>query len=365
MVGCRSIPAMHGGLERAVEELSAELQANGHQVTVHIDRAHRHTESYRGIQIDGVRAVRTKHLHTLTQVASTVSRPRKFQADVVHIHGVGSAVITPALLAQGKPVVLTVQGLDWERDKWSAIARAAFRPAALSALRFPSAVIAVSRTLQEKLRERYDIDAHYIPNGVRPATHVPAGRTLNEFQIEAGQYILFAARLVPEKGLDYLFKAYELLEVPRPKLVVAGSGSSSYADDYEASLRGCAPDGTIFTGFQSGVALAELFSNAACFVLPSVLEGLPLGLLEAMSYGLPVVHSDIPECMEITEGGAGFSFPVGDEKALASALTGLLENPSEAASVGAAGRERVETRYGWSMIAGETMGVYRQVNGSL
>jgi glycosyltransferase involved in cell wall biosynthesis len=262
--------------------------------------------------------------------------------------------------AAGRATVMTIQGLDWQRDKWGSFARRAFSFGARSTAGVPGAVITVSKHLQRHYQDAFGREAHYVPNGVRTPEFVPPGDTLAEFGLEAGKYILFVARLVPEKGLHYLLRAYENLGSELP-LVVVGSGSGSYMGGYEEELRAQARGNVVFTGFQSGTRLGELFSNARCYVLPSTLEGLPISLLEAMSYGLPVIHSAIPECLEVTEDGSGLSFVPRDPISLASVLREVVRDDKLAQELSTAGRLRVASHYNWESIAESTEQIYSAV----
>ena len=359
MVGARCIPAQHGGLETAVEELSAELATQGHDVTAYVDGSTVTANTHRGFRVHGVPALRTKHTHTISQVLASVPTSMRARPDVTHFHGVGPGVLAGVPRLAQQPTVLTVQGLDWQREKWSGAARETFRLAAQLSLRSPNAIIAVSRALQMALGQ-LGFESVYIPNGVRPARPEPAGHVLQELSVEPGEYLLFVGRLVPEKGLHTLLAAHRQLEDGLP-LVIAGGGSASYATAYEQQLRSEAGPGVVFAGFRSGSELAELYANARCFVLPSTLEGLPLSLLEAMSYGLPVVHSDIPQNTEVTDPDGGRAFRTGDVDDLRLALIEVLQNKDKASAMSRSGLEIVESRYGWKAICQATEDLYSRV----
>jgi glycosyltransferase involved in cell wall biosynthesis len=360
MIGARNIPARHGGLEVAAEQLSVELVSRGHEVRALVDGANQ-GHDHLGIRIQGVRCVRTKHLHTISQTFFSMPAVLEYRPDIAHFHGVGPGIIASVPRWRNIKTVVTVQGLDWERDKWQALAKRIFGTGVRASLGRSHAVIAVSRSIQYQLQDRLGISAHYVPNGVRLPEPVTTHDFLDELGIKPDGYVLFAARLVPEKGLHFLFDAYRCIASP-PPLVVAGSGTGSYAQDYERELRKQAPPGTIFTGFLFGKALSELFAHASAYVLPSVMEGLPLSLLEAMSYARPVIHSAIPECNEVTRGDAGRSFIARDPLDLARVLGEVLDDKSAAAALGDVARQRVATEYAWDNIASKTERIYRSVS---
>ncbi len=359
MLGARSVPAQHGGLEVAAEQLSVELARRGHEVRAIVDGPGLWRE-HQGVRVRGVRCVRTKHLHTITQTLASLPLVVRDRPDIAHFHGVGPGMLGVVPRFRGVPTVVTVQGLDWERDKWSRAASRSFGMGVRLSLGRADAVIAVSQTLRDALRSRLGIESHYIPNGVRIPDAVTTTTVLEELHVKPNEYVLFAARLVPEKGAHYLLDAYRELGSNIP-LVIAGSGGASYADDYEQSLRQSAPPGVIFAGFRTGVALQELFAHCRAYVLPSVMEGLPLSLLEAMSHSRPVIHSAIPECEEVTRGDAGRTFRTRDAADLARVLGEVLADEPASARIGKAGRIRVETDYTWPRIAEETERVFRSL----
>jgi glycosyltransferase involved in cell wall biosynthesis len=360
MLGARSMPAAHGGLERAVEELSAELATRGHEVHVFADRANSTSGDYRGFVVRGVPAVRTRRLHTLSQVALSIPGAVRGKYDVIHIHGVGPNVFSRVFRPWRLATVLTVQGIDWRRDKWAGLSRQAFARVGEMTLGSATKIITVSRTLQEVLAAEYGQPSAYVPNGVRIPKRVGPGPVLDSLGVTPAEYLLFVGRLVPEKGVHYLLEAHALLGSAAPPLVIVGSGAASYESAYESQLRRTAGESVIFAGWRAGEELAELFSNARCYVMPSTLEGLPISLLEAMSYALPVVHSDIPECSEVTHGrGAGRSFVNRDAGSLAEALSVALSDPDGAKRMGEEALRVVQRFYSWEQIADETEVIYR------
>jgi glycosyltransferase involved in cell wall biosynthesis len=259
-------------------------------------------------------------------------------------------------------VVLTVHGLDYDRDKWGVGARAALKSAAWVSAHVPHATITVSKNLAEFYLERYGRAAHYIPNGVAaPVRRTP--RLITErFGLRGGDFALFLGRLVPEKAPDLLLRAFRNVDTSA-RLVIAGG--SSFTDDYVRELEALAARDprVLLVGPVHGELLQELYTNATLFVLPSRLEGLALTLLEAASYRLPLVTSDIPPNREVigTDGPGGRTFHSGDEAGLTEALTATLGD-LKAARVGAERLgDRVVREYDWEAATTATEAVYEQV----
>jgi glycosyltransferase involved in cell wall biosynthesis len=358
MIGARSLPARHGGLETAAEQLSRELHTRGHDVRVLVNESI--LDATWDIPTRQVASVHTKHLHTLSQTAFSLPALLRRAPDIAHFHGVGPGMLAAASKLRGIPSVVTVQGLDWQRDKWGNAAASMFGRVVRRTLPRADGVISVSQAVQRRLHEDLGINSRYIPNGVRIPSLNGSDDFIKSLGLRPQGYILFAARLVPEKGLEILLDAHTDSSTDLP-LVVAGSGVTSYAGGYEEQLRALASPRTKFVGHRSGDELAELFRHARVFVLPSYMEGLPLGLLEAMSFGLPVVHSDIPECVEITRGDAGWSFEVRNSASLAQVLNLVLDSDVESQSRARLARQRVAAEYSWPAIATATEQYYEEI----
>jgi glycosyltransferase involved in cell wall biosynthesis len=255
--------------------------------------------------------------------------------------------------------VLTVHGLDAERAKWSGSARSVLRAAHWMSARIPDATIVVSRDLADHFRRRYGRATSYIPNGVGEPTHRPPHQIRQRFGLQGGDYILFVGRLVPEKAPDLLLRAFSTIEGDA-KLVLAGG--SSFTGDFVRSLRAQAATDprVILPGYVYGDVLEELYSNAAVFVLPSLLEGLPLTLLEAISYGLPVVASDIPPHREVL-GPEPRLVPPGDQRAFATAIATTLRGLPVARQKAELLRPEILSRYRWEATADATEDLYERL----
>jgi len=365
MIGQRGVPATFGGVERHVEELGARLAARGHRVEVYARTNYTASRdhSHRGMRVRYLPTVGAKHLDAIVHSSLATVDAVARGADVVHYHAVGPGVpaVVPRYLSRSK-VVLTVHGLDAERAKWGPVATGGLRAATWMSAHVPDATIVVSRDLVDAYRDRYGRPVTHIPNGVDERPRRSPDRINRRFGLAGGDYVLFVGRLVPEKAPDLLIRAFAQIEGDVRLVVVGGS---SFTDDYVRTVRSLAArDRRVeLPGYVYGDALDELYANAAAFVLPSSLEGLPLTLLEAASYGTPVVVSDIAPHVEVVEAdGAGHRIVrTGDVDALAAALAATLGSPSEAADGAYALRERVLARYRWNDVADATEEIYRAV----
>lgn len=364
MLGLRGLGTSgQGGVERHVEELATRMAAKGHDLTVFC-RARYNPEGnreYQGVKLVNKPAIYSKHLEAISNTAFTIpSVLRGF--DIVHFHATGPSLLSWLPRLTGQKVVVTVHGLDFMRAKWGGIASAILKAGAWTAINCPNATIVVSRTLQKHYLHNTGKNSFWIPNGV----NAPEQRELDamkRFGLEKNRYILSLGRLVPEKGIHYLIPAFRNLETDI-KLVIAGGGMLE--DGYEQRLKKLAGDDAriIFTGPIYGQDKDEAFSNARLFVLPSELEGMPISMLEAMSYGCPMLSSDIPECVEVfTDPKIGDAAPicasskVADIADLQKKLETLLHDP-ELAAMGERAKKYILQEYQWDSIAQNTLELY-------
>jgi glycosyltransferase involved in cell wall biosynthesis len=358
-IGGRGVISKYSGIETYYEEVGKRLAAMGHEVTVYC-RPHftPPIAQHNGMRIVRVPTIRTKHLetfvHTLFSTVHAITQPY----DIVHYHTLGPALFSFIPRLFGKKTLVTVQGLDWQRKKWGRFAAGVLRAGERASATFPNGTMVVSQTLQQFYRERYGVETFYVPNGGLLREVYSAGKLL-DWQLRAGDYVLFLGRFSPEKGCHLLVEAFESIPTTA-SLVMAGA--SSYCDDYSKRLRAHANDRIRMMAPVADQALDELLTNAMVFVLPSEMEGLSLALLDAMGAGLCVLASDIPENREAVE-GAGYTFVRGDAASLAERLGFLMENREVRKAAGRAAQRRIREHYQWSRIAGEIERAYYEVLG--
>ncbi len=358
MIGLKGVPALHGGIERHVEELGRGLARLGHDVTVYCRDYYTPADaSAEGMTLRRLPSVNTKHLDawTHTLLASLDAAPRRF--DVYHYHALGPATLAFIPRSLGKTVVVTVHGLDWQREKWGPVASAYLRAGEWAAARLASRTVVVSRELQRYFARRYRRRTTYVPNAVSRPEPVDL-RALEVYDLQPGRYLLTVGRLVPEKGIHLLLEAYRDVATDLPLVVVGDDPHGKYLE----RLKEEADDRVRFVGYIYGPPLAAFFAGSYLYVQPSTLEGLSIALLEAMSYGAGVLASDIPPNVEAL-GDAGFYFPTGDVAALGEQLRRLLASPDDVKEKGAAAERRVADLYSWEEVARRTAAVYEAALG--
>ncbi|MBX3600241.1 MAG: glycosyltransferase family 4 protein [Rubrivivax sp.] len=362
-VGLRGFPGVQGGIETHAEHLCPLLAGLGCQVTA-VTRAPYQPEAvgrhWQGVRIIRLWAPRSRGLEALVHTtlavlyAGLVLRP-----DILHIQAIGPALLAPVGRMFGLKVVVTHHGPDYDRQKWGAFARWALRLGERWGMRRAHRAIVISRVIQDLVRRKHGVSSTLIPNGAALPPLPVNTQALEPFGLEPRRYVLLVSRLVPEKRHLDLIEAFRRAGLPGWKLAIVGA--ADHPDAYTRQVlttAGQAP-GVVCTGFQGGAALAQLYAHAGVFVLPSSHEGLPIALLEALSYGVCPLVSDIPANAEVGLPDA-HQFPMGDVAALAEKLRDRCAEVSEG-TVRHDWREWVAARYSWARAAHDTLAVYREL----
>lgn len=362
MLGHKHMLSREGGIEIVVKELATRMAARGHQVVCY-DRSTRHVSGgeiddkreYKGVRIIPVWTIEKKGLAAMTSSFSAAVKAAFSDADVVHIHAEGPAAMCWIPKLAGKKVVVTIHGLDWQRAKWSGFASKYIKWGEKQAAKHADEIIVLSRGVQKYFQKTYSRESVFIPNGVNKPEIVSANEITEKWSLTKDSYVLFLGRIVPEKGLRYLVEAWRSIRTDK-KLVIAGGSSDTQT--FMDELKSMSGGNVVFTSFQQGRVLEELYSNAYIYTLPSDLEGMPLSLLEAMSYGNCCVVSDIPECTEVVEDKA-VVFPRGNIAELRRILQDLLDHPERTAKYKECAAGFITQKYNWDVVVEKTLRLYR------
>lgn len=367
MLGHKRMPSREGGVEVVVEELSTRMAAMGNDVTAYSRKGHNVAGSeydaetvtdYKGVKVREVATLDIRGLAAATSSYFATKAAVKDRPDVIHFHAEGPCVMIGLAKRAGIKTVATIHGLDWKRSKWGKIGRFYIKLGEKIAAKKADEIIVLSESVADYFKSEYDRDTTFIPNAVSLGCPVPPKQILAKYKLDKDSYVLYLGRIVPEKGIHYLIEAFSKIGTDK-RLVIAG-GSSDSASYFEKIKNMAANDErVIFTGFVSGSVLNELYSNASIYVLASDLEGMPMSLLEAMSFGLCCVTSDIPECASVIQ-EVGFTFLNGDINSLQTVLSRLLESRVLRQSAGNMALNKVETSFDWDTVVDKTLDVYKR-----
>ncbi|ACN15632.1 putative capsular polysaccharide bisynthesis glycosyl transferase [Desulforapulum autotrophicum HRM2] len=357
VTGTRGIPDIPGGVEKHCQELYPIITQMGHEVFVATRKPYvkKKSLSWKSIKLIHTFAPRQKSLEAIVHTFLAVVKAWQMNVDVLHIHAVGPGLMVPFAKLLGLKVVITNHGPDYDRKKWGKAAKVMLRFGEYLGGKFADEIIVISSVIQNIIKQRCKRSSSVIYNGVPfPALSRETG-FINRIGVEPGRYIIAVARFVPEKGLDLLINAFQPLS-KNYKLVIAGD--ADHETEYSRTLKQMIDkdDNIIRTGYITGEPLNQLFSHAGLFVLPSFHEGLPISLLEAMSYGLSVLVSDIPANLEVDLEENRF-FKTGDLNDLKEKLSYHLCHEISDQEKGYF-RKQIQEKYNWKKIAEQTIGCY-------
>lgn len=360
ILGHKRIPGRESGVEIVVEQLSRRLAAQGVDVVVMNRRKKgmKKLEQWEGVRLVNIPTIDSKSLDAPIYALLASIRACLGHFDVIHYHAEGSCIMLWLCHLMKKRTVVTIHGLDWQRAKWGGLATKVLMWGEKCAAKYADSMIVLSRNMQKYFAEKYHRETIYIPNGVEPACLCTSQCIARQYDLAGRRYLLFVGRIVPEKGLDYLVDAYKSLETELPLII---AGGSSHTTDYETSIKAKASDDPRirFVGHVEGEQLRFLFSNAYIYILPSEMEGMPVSLLEAMSYGNCCLTSDIPENSEVIL-DCGETFHSGDVENLRLHLIELLSHDELVRQYKQRALERSRD-FSWDKVFEKTVEVYRQV----
>jgi len=358
VIGARGIPDYLGGVETHCQELYPRLVLLGCEVIVVRRSAYAsdelsHGSKYMGVKLVDIYSPKIKSFEAIVHTFLAVLYARGQAVDIVHIHAIGPSLLTPLVRLLGMNVVSTNHGPDYDRHKWGWVAKKMLHAGEKFGALFSNKVIAISEVIQGILKREYDVNADVIFNGVAHKKAVAPGAYLKTLGIRADTYVVAVGRFVEEKALHDLIDAFSMLGLLETKLVLVGD--SDHQDEYCRMLKQKAKDaGVVLTGFISGDRLVEVFANAQLFVLPSYHEGLPIALLEALGFSLPVLISDIDanKAIGLPESDYFIKGNVPDLKEAIERKLAIDKKPNY---------QQYLDKYDWDRIAMQTYELYQRV----
>ena len=367
VTGTRGIPNIMGGVETHCEELFPRMAERGFDVTLirRSNYVHDDLREWKGVKLVTLPSPKKKSFEAIIHTFRAINRAKRLGADVLHVHAIGPALLVPYAKLLGMKVVFTHHGPDYDRDKWGFAAKTILKMGERMGCMFADDVIVISNVIKSLIARKYGRtkNVHLVYNGVSEPEICDYPEYFEELGIEKGKYVLGMCRFVPEKNLHHLVEAMIKVRNKRKsgknadaeeiKLVLAGD--TDFEDSYSLGLKEMArKNGVVLTGFIKGRKLHSLLTNCRCYCLPSSHEGLPIALLEAMSYGVKVVVSDIPANLEVGLPKEDY-FHCGDVDELADKLGKVIEQPLQHIDYDM-------SKYDWDRIADQVAGIYRNMN---
>lgn len=367
MIGQKIVPSRNGGIEKVLTSLAPILVKDGYEVICFNrdvkdeDAEYKDmvvNDTFKGVHLKKVFTINKKGLAAVTSsFFASIHASLDKSISVVHFHAEGPSlwIIIPKLF--GKKCIVTIHGLDWKRDKWGNGLGAKYIKFSEKILaKYADRIIVLNKSTKDYFLQKYNRNTNLIPNGVDVPKKSCKKVFLNKYCLKLNEYILSVSRLTKEKQIHLLIKAFAQVKTPK-KLVIVGDSSDT--DEYKAELHRLAKNNPniIFTGFLTGEALNELYTNAYCYVIPSKIEGMSMSLLEAMAYGNCVIGSDIEEISSVIRDN-GLVFKNGNLNDLRDKLQFVCDNPKIMARYAKKSSEYILTKFNWNGIAKQTEELY-------
>jgi glycosyltransferase involved in cell wall biosynthesis len=357
--GVRGIPAHYGGYETSVDETARRMQKLGHQVTVYcrgVQAEHSQLE-YEGIRLVYLKVVPFKRLETIIHSIAVGLHIacRRRDVDVVHMYNAASVFGGLIVRIAGKPLIMTVDGVDWDREAWGWIARVVLKISYWLAVRVANTIVCDSRTVKTIFEKRfYANNIRFIPYGAKCIDNV--SKSYQQFGLERLNYFIFIGRLVPEKGVDILLDAYAMLATSMPLVIV---GDNELHAEYVAMLHRKAGVNVKFLGYRYGEEYESLLYNACAYITASKLEGTSPSLLAAMGAHVCCLVRAIPENMET--GGDGVLYFDGEIEDLVNKWHMIIEDTETLNKFASKGYKRVVSHYDWDAVTTQYLAAYNDV----
>lgn len=364
MIGHKYVPSREGGIEVVVDNLSTRMVSLGHEVTLFNRKRKEYPliSEYKGCKVKNIFTINKKSLDAIVYAFFATLKAKKMakkgELDIIHFHAEGPCLFLNLLPKRKKrkyKIVVTIHGLDWQRGKWGGLATKVILRGEKQAVKYADEIIVLSRNNKQYFANEYHRTVKYIPNGIEsPVLHEPE-IIKNKYNLDKNNYILFLARIVPEKGLHYLIDAWKLVkqQISTDKKLVIAGGDSHCSDYFKEVMEKVKDDESIVTtGFVQGQELQELYSNAYLYVLPSDIEGMPMSLLEALSYGNTCLVSDIPENTEVINEDC-FVFKRGDVDRLRHQLKKIIRMNINS-------HENAIIPFTWDEVVEQTLDIYKR-----
>lgn len=357
VIGTRGFPEVQGGIETHCLELYTRMaKENDLSITVYRRKPYLNNKNnkavYTNIRFVDFNVPKSKNLETFVHSFFTTLHALFQHYDIVHFHNTGPGFFMPLLMLSRTKLVFTYHNVSYTQKKWGVIARIFLTLSERISLKSADFVIFISEVLQTEMVSSYPISEYsVIPNGVTINPISQESDYIVSFGLEKGKYVISVGRFLEEKGFDYLIKSFVKLRLKDCKLVIVGD--SDYPTEYSERLKSFAREnGVVLTGFIKGEKLRQIFSFARLFVISSFSEGHPIALLEAMSYKLDVLASDIPANLQVGLRTEDY-FRVGDEDDLAEKLVMKLavRKPRDFSDL-------LYEKYDWEKISNSTYSIY-------
>ncbi len=352
IMGHRGIPANYGGFETFAEEVGEQLVREGNEVIVYCrtNNIKFKSKEYKGMQLVHLPTVPTKFFDTIAHTTlSVLHLVFTRRVDVVLMVNIGNAPVSFIPRLFGIPVALNVDGLEWERKKWSNFARTYLKACSYLTTWLPTAIVTDAKVIYDFYKEHRHKDSTMIPYGtVCDRKDFP--KVMEKYGVKKEKYFLYVSRFEPENNVHEVVKAFEQVKTDMRLVIV---GDATYNDAYRKKVMDTTDTRIIFTGFVYGADYKALQQNAYVYVQATEVGGTHPALIEGMGYGNCVLYLNTPENVEVTgEAGLPFSFlkSQGNVKTLVEQMQTVIDDPQLVEIYRKRAMRYVQKTYQWDTV---------------
>lgn len=356
ITGIRGIPAKYGGFETSAEQTATRMFKSGHDIVVYCRKSQSSSEkTYKGIKLVYLPTFPINSFETIIHSFMAMIHAAFIEknVDIVHAYNAASSFGGIFCRLRGKKLVITLDGIEWNREKWGYLARLVWKVATWLAFRVSNTVVCDNRYVIDFFEERYSRSMCYVPYGANKIEPTNEIEFITSIGLKPKSYCVFVGRLVKEKAVDVLINAYKGLNDSVPLVIV---GDNEHNQDYVKFLKRSAGNNTLFLGFRYGKEYEQILSNALIYITASRLEGTSPSLLSSMAAGLCCLVNAIPENKET--GADCVVYFDGSVNNLKEKIEHLLLNPQTINYYGGKAIERVESVYDWDKVASDYLNIY-------
>lgn len=349
VIGTRGYPSFYGGFETAIRKLSPYLVEHGWDVTVYGRRNATHP-GRNGADNRVVSRVtpglETQSLSTLSYGLTASIDALARRPDVALVMNVANGYYLPLLRARRIPTLVNVDGIEWERAKWSPMAKRIFRMGAVSTARWASHLVFDARAIENYWGRTFAARGTFIPYGgdVPPPLDLPRG-------LRHRGYVLLVARFVPENSVPSFFRAVPAIAERYPVVIV---GSSGYGGNLEEEARCLATDFEAVSWLghvNDDTLLLALWQHAGVYFHGHSVGGTNPALVQAMAAGAPILARDTIYNREVLGPSGKFVHP--EPAAISKEVLRLMGSPQELADAHQANAERAARHYSWTKVCSD------------
>jgi starch synthase len=360
VIGTRGFPEIQGGIETHCMELYTRIASlDDHEITIYRRKPYitskNRDANFKNIKFVDLLVPNNKYLETFLHSFFATIHALFTKYDIVHYHNTGPGFFIPLLKLKKVKIVFTYHNVSYTQKKWNNFAKMFLSLSEKVSVTNADFIVFISEVIKSEIERKYKIHkSEVIFNGVSLSQTSSRFDYLDLLGLEKYKYIIAVGRFLEEKGFDYLIQAFIKANIQDYKLVLVGD--TDYPTDYSIKLKSLTKkNNIILTGFIRGSELNQIYSFAKLFVIPSFAEGLPIALLEAMSYNLDVLASDIPANLQVGLNEDDY-FKVGDENSLKeSIIKKLSKNKINNFN------EILNDKFNWDKIARTTNNIYEKL----